>query len=253
LAIGNELKLGPKRLERIQATGLEYFRSKKVESIVESKRMASKWAVCKDNCHAALNDFAAFHLTKGVRVEESPVDWMDPMHLPIPLLGIVVLLRGQNKNLHALRDVITGFRRIQDRVKEEMYEHSSSEELNRKAANNILQKPMAELARFAGNKYNFLLFTSTEGGKLAPGMCAARHEQLMLWLTYIEGRVIKAIEEHDVEITRKELLRLPRLQTHSTSESDLIHEGGCVEMHAGTEEELDSSEEDETPYPSAAN
>jgi hypothetical protein len=235
-------KLTTSRLAKYQDAALAYFKTKNVGSIVESKRMASRWRVCKEDCLAALKELAVFHLERGEKVVDGPIDWMDPMHIPIPLLGPVVLLRGTNPRLDTLRDVIRRFREIQEMVKREMYEPTLSEEANKSSANSIFEKPMADLANFAGNKYNLLLFTSTQGSPLASGICLARHDQLMIWLDYIQACVMKNVEESDIENTRMELLRLPHLKLHQVSNSARVEHDGHADMYMGDES---SEEEDE--------
>jgi hypothetical protein len=204
---GTELKLTVKRLTKYQDAAIAYFKSRNVESIVEKTNMPSKWRTSKENCLAVLKELAVFHLEKGEKVESDSIDWMNPMHIPIPLLGPVVLLRGTSPHLYTLRDNIRGFRGIQDMLKEEMYESTLTEDQNKALANDILRAPMTELAKFAGNKYNVLLFTSAKGYALSTGICAARHEALMIWLNYIKRLVVKSIKEFKKEMELMELRR----------------------------------------------
>jgi hypothetical protein len=130
-------------------------------------------------------------------MEGESVDWADFMQMPIPFIGPMMLLRGDNPRLDALRNGIFRFRRIQNLVKTRVHEPGLSEEANRKISNDILREPMQELAAFAGYKYGMLLFISPPGELWATGMCKPRYQEVVKWLDAIESRVKKSIKAYD--------------------------------------------------------
>jgi hypothetical protein len=195
LSIGPTLTLDA--LERFQSAGMKHFEQMGIMSIVDDERMPSRAMATRSLFFTALNDLATFHIDNCVRMEGESVDWADFLQIPIPFIGPVMLLKGDNPRLDALRNGIYRFRRIQHLVKTRVHEPGLSEEANRKISNDILREPMQELAAFAGYKYGMLLFVSPPGELWATGMCKPRYQELLKWLDAIESRVKKSIKAYD--------------------------------------------------------
>jgi hypothetical protein len=201
-------------LERFQCAGMKHFEQMGIMSIVADERMPRRAMATRSLFIDALNDTATFHIENCVRMAGESVDWADFMQMPIAFIGPVMLLKGDNPRLDALRNVIYRFRRIQSLVKASMHEPDLSEEANRKIFNDVLREPMQELAAFAGYKYGQLLFVSPPGELWNTGICKPRYQELMKWLDAIEKRVERSIKEFkkEMELMMKdmELMELRR-------------------------------------------
>jgi hypothetical protein len=204
---GTELKLTVKRLTKYQDAVIAYYKSRNMTSIVEFERMPILWANRRERYIGILKELAVFHLERGEKVEDVPINWMNPMHTPLLFLGPTALLKGKNPRLDTLKALIRRFREMQNMVKEATYDPEMSEEQNNILANSIFEKPMDTIAEYAGNMYHFLLFTHKEGGILASGMCTARHDSLMAWLGHLEGLLKKSIKDFKEEMELMELRR----------------------------------------------
>jgi hypothetical protein len=210
LSIGPTLTIDA--LERFQCAGMKHFEQMGIMSIVDDERMPSRAMATRSLFCTVLNDPATFHIDKCVRMEGESVDWADFMQMPIPFIGPLMLLKGHNPRLDALRNGIYRFRKIQNLVKTRVHEPGLSEEANRKISNDILREPMRELAAFAGYKYGMLLFVSPPGELWATGMCKPRYQEVLKWLDAIESRVkrsIKAYDDKNAALAAVQMLNAP--------------------------------------------
>jgi len=244
LELGYGPKLSLKMLENTQAAILKLLAERYVYPIVETGRqMPSKAGNTFSVFSTALNDYATFHLEKCKRLEGSEVDWIDPMQIPVFILGPPVLMRGQTPTLRALRDVIYKYRKIQQMVKTTIHELGVSEEVNKRNSDRIFKRPMMAEAGFAGVKYNSFLFVCAPGEDWAPGLCEARVEQLLMWIDDIRYEIDESIERYYAENTQMELLKLARLPNRPAPLSAQTGDNRPRKFYGGAADSDDSDEE----------
>jgi len=158
----------------------------------------------------ALNDGRMFDCANCVIDESIPVNYAKKNHVPVALLKMVTLLRGNNPHLTTLTRLVRRYGEIQDKAGQ--FQNSAGMKLAAdwvyQMANESLAAPVKHIVSVTGHKYSTILFTDRNDHIVTLGLCPTRISLVMKFIDFLEELVVKNCADIENKMKKKRMQQL---------------------------------------------